>query len=127
MKKYRIRVNGEEYEVEVEEINEGGEKPTTSPNKPPASSAPAAPRAQEKKKAVQSSGAPGEIKAPMSGKVLKVSVKTGDEVTKGQVLMMLEAMKMENEITANTEGKVKEIKVNEGDSVNPGDILVILE
>lgn len=127
MKKYRIRVNGEEYEVEVEEIKEGGEKQTSFAEKPPVSSAPAAPKTQEKKKAVQSSGVPGEVKAPMSGKVLKVGVKTGDEVTKGQVLMILEAMKMENEITANTDGKIKEIKVNEGASVNPGDILVILE
>ncbi len=126
MKKYRVVVNGEEYEVEVEELTEKGEtKP--GPKKPAPSSGLSAPTAPQKKKPASSSGGPGEIKAPMSGKVLKINAQPGEEISRGQVLMVLEAMKMENEITAKSDGKIKEIKVSEGASVNPGDVLVILE
>lgn len=127
MKKYRIRVNGEEYEVEVEEIKESGDRSAPPPTRPEATppSASAPPRAE--KKTTTRTETPGEIKAPMSGKVLKINVNPGDEVERGQVVMVLEAMKMENEIAADAKGRIKEVKVSEGVSVNPGDTLIILE
>lgn len=68
----------------------------------------------------------GAVTAPMTGKIVSVKVEEGDEVRKGQVLCVLEAMKMENEITAPKSGKVKEIRVSEGTAVNEGDILLII-
>jgi len=63
----------------------------------------------------------------MTGKIVSVKVKEGEEVKEGQVVCILEAMKMENEISAPKSGKVKEIRVSEGTAVNEGDILLIIE
>ena len=73
------------------------------------------------------SNVPGGIAAQLSGKVLRVEVKVGDAVEAGQLLIVLEAMKMENEINAPKDGTVKEVPVNEGDQVSEGDTLVVLE
>ncbi len=127
MKRYRIRVNDQDFKVEVEEINENAEERQPIKNKPAASTAPFVQKAPEKKKPVTGGSSPGEVKAPMSGKILEIKVQPGSEIRKGGVLVILEAMKMENEITANADGRVKEIKISEGASVNPGDILVIME
>ncbi|MBL4952576.1 acetyl-CoA carboxylase biotin carboxyl carrier protein subunit [Neobacillus sp. OS1-32] len=67
-----------------------------------------------------------EITASMAGTVLKVFVKTGDDVLPGQEVLMLESMKMEIPIESSTEGVVKELKVNIGDFVNEGDTLIVL-
>jgi biotin carboxyl carrier protein len=67
------------------------------------------------------------LAAPMPGKILRVAVTAGDEVQLGQVVLVLEAMKMENEISSTVEGKVKEVKVDVGDSVNTGDALLDVE
>ena len=66
------------------------------------------------------------MSAPMPGKILRVSVSVGATVNAGDVLLILEAMKMENEISAPSAGTVKEIRAREGDSVNSGDALVVL-
>ncbi|HSV41892.1 MAG TPA: biotin/lipoyl-containing protein, partial [Methanomassiliicoccales archaeon] len=71
--------------------------------------------------------AAGVILAPMPGKVINIKVKAGDEVRSNQVVMILEAMKMENEIMAEAGGKVKEIKVKAGEVVEGGQPLVVLE
>ena len=68
----------------------------------------------------------GTIAAPMPGTVLQVAVSVGDNVTKGQTLLVLEAMKMENEIMAPADGVVQEVNVTQGVSVNAGDILIVL-
>jgi biotin carboxyl carrier protein len=68
----------------------------------------------------------GTVVAPMPGTVLQVAVKIGDRVSKGQTLLVLEAMKMENEIMAPAAGVVSELNITQGVSVNAGDILVIL-
>jgi biotin carboxyl carrier protein len=68
----------------------------------------------------------GTVVAPMPGTVLQVAVKIGDKVSKGQTLLVLEAMKMENEIMAPAAGVVRELNITQGVSVNAGDILVIL-
>ena len=73
------------------------------------------------------SGATGAIVAQMTGRVIRVDVKPGDEVAEGQVLLIVEAMKMENEITAPMAGTVKEVAVNPGARVSEGDLLVQIE
>ncbi len=73
------------------------------------------------------SNVPGGVAAQLSGKVLRVEIKVGDAVEAGQLLIVLEAMKMENEINAPKDGTVKEVPVNEGDQVSEGQTLVILD
>jgi len=131
MRKFNISVNGKAYEVEVEEI--GGV--TTSAPRPaaaptpraaaPAAAKPAAPApAPAAPKAVPAGG--NTITAPMPGTVLDIKVKEGDSVSNGQVLVILEAMKMENEIMAPADGKILSVNVAKGASVNAGDVLIVI-
>ena len=69
----------------------------------------------------------GKIAVPMQGTIVKVNVAVGDEVTEGQVLCVLEAMKMENNIAADKAGTIAEVKVEEGASVGAGDIIIVIE
>ena len=110
MKYYNITVNGVAYSVSVEETAAGAAPVAAAPV-----AAPAAP-----------AGAAGAVavKAPMPGNILDVKVKAGDSVKAGDVLAILEAMKMENEIVAPQDGTVASINVNKGDTVNSGDVLV---
>lgn len=116
MKNYTITVNGNVYEVTVEEGT--------------GSAAAAAPKAAPKaaKKAAAPAGAQGAVKvsAPMPGKILGVKAKAGDAVKKGQVIVVLEAMKMENDIVAPQDGTVASINVTEGQSVESGAVLATL-
>lgn len=107
MKKYRVNVNGSLYEVEIEEM----EAPAAGAAAPAAVQAPAAPKAP----AAPAGGQ--QIKAPMPGTILDVRVQAGQAVKKGQVLVILEAMKMENEIQAPCDGTVGSVNVRKGDSV----------
>lgn len=130
MKMFRVVVNGSEYKVGIEELAEeksiqAAPKKPAAPSAPPAQPA-AAPKAAPKQPAADSAAAGGAIKAPMPGTVLSIGVEPGDKVTKGQTLLILEAMKMENQIMAPADGVVKEINVTQGVSVNAGDILVVL-
>lgn len=120
MKNYTITVNGNVYEVTVEEG-------TGSAAAAPKAAAPkAAPKAA--KKAAAPAGAQGAVKvsAPMPGKILGVKAKAGDAVKKGQVIVVLEAMKMENDIVAPQDGTVASINVTEGQSVESGAVLATL-
>lgn len=121
MKKFNVTVNGSKYEVEVEEI--GGSASFAAPSAPVAPVAPAAPKA-----APVASGSAGSVKvaAPMPGTVLKFNVKVGDSVKKGDTILMLEAMKMENEIAAPADGVIASIDVAQGAAVNTGDTLATL-
>ena len=121
MKYYNITVNGVAYSVSVEETAAGA-APVAAPAAPAAPKAPAAPAAAPKAAA----GAAGAVavKAPMPGNILDVKVKAGDSVKAGDVLAILEAMKMENEIVAPQDGTVASVNVNKGDTVNSGDVLV---
>lgn len=123
MKKFQVTVNGSKYEVEVEEI--GGVASAAAPVAPaaPVAAAPAAPKA-----APVSTGKAGNVKvsAPMPGTVLKINVKVGDSVKKGDTVLMLEAMKMENEIAAPADGVIASIDVAQGATVNTGDTLATL-
>ena len=114
MKKYRVNVNGTVYEVELEDIT--GAAPASAP------AAPAAPAA-----APVSAPAGGEqITSPMPGNILSVNVAAGDTVLKGQVLMILEAMKMENEIMCPCDGKVVSVSVTKGAAVESGTLLCVI-
>ena len=119
MKNYTITVNGNVYDVTVEE----GTGSLLYPAKAAAPKA-AAPKAAPK--AAAPAGAQGAVKvnAPMPGKILKVNVNAGAAVKKGDVLLVLEAMKMENEICAPQDGTVATVECAAGDSVESGKVLV---
>lgn len=118
MKRFNITVNGKAYDVAVEEVTGG--TPVSVPAAPVQTAAPAAPAAP-----VSTGGT--AVTAPMPGTILDVKVNVGDTVTEGQVLMILEAMKMENDIVAPAAGKVAAINVKKGDSVNSSDVLASIQ
>ena len=121
MRKFNISVNGTSYEVEVEEIGGGYSAPA-----PVAASAPAAaaPKAAPKKAAPVAAGE--QVTAPMPGNIWAVSATVGQEVAEGDVILVLEAMKMENEILAPKAGKVASINVEKGASVEAGQVLFVI-
>ncbi len=109
MKKYRVNVNNTLYEIEIEQINESDittssvKKTTTTPIE-------------------------GEkIASPMPGTILNINVNAGDVVKEGQILMILEALKMENEIMAPRDGRIASVHVAKGASVESGTLLCVLE
>ena len=119
MKNYTITVNGNVYDVTVEE-GTGSKSGAAKAAAPKAAAPKAAP------KAAAPAGAQGAVKvnAPMPGKILKVNVNAGAAVKKGDVLLVLEAMKMENEICAPQDGTVATVECAAGDSVESGKVLV---
>ena len=121
MKTYTITVNGTAYDVTVEETA-GGAAPA-----PAAKAAPAAP-APAPAPAKAAGGAAGsvEINAPMPGKILDVKAQPGASVSRGDVVLILEAMKMENEVVAPQDGTIASINVNVGDMVEAGALLATL-
>ena len=120
-----VEVNGTHYTVEMEKKPKAAPapKPVARPvAKPAAAPAPAA-SAPASKPAAGKSG----VKSPLPGVILDIKVKEGDEVKKGQTVIILEAMKMENSINADKDGKVAAINVSKGESVLEGTGLVIIE
>ncbi len=116
MKRFNITVNGKAYDVQVEEI--GGAAPVAAAPAPATASAPApaAPAADAE-----------VVSAPMPGTIVNVMVSAGQSVKSGDVLLVLEAMKMENEIMAPRDGVVAGVHVNKGESVDSGKALVSLQ
>ena len=114
MRKFLVNVNGTSYEVEVEEISG---QPAAAPAAPAPAPLPAP----------AASGAAETISAPMPGTVIGVNVKVGDTFKRGQVLLVLEAMKMENEILAPRDGRVLNVNTTKGSQVNSGDVLIAFE
>ena len=129
--KYKVTLNGRTYEVEVEAgkamlLSEyeavapapvAAAAPTAAPAAAPAAAAPAAPVV---------TGAGEAVNAPMPGNILKVNVKEGEAVKSGTVLVVLEAMKMENEIMAPKDGTVTQVLVSKGSTVDTGAPLVVI-
>lgn len=128
MKRYLITVKGISYEVEVEELKGQGEtKAVERVAQPIAQSTTAAKPVEEKKPApTPAPKACGEksITCPMPGTILKTMVKPGDSVKRGDVLAILEAMKMENEIFASSDEVIDSVIVTAGATVNTGDVLI---
>ena len=128
--KYKVTLNGRTYEVEVEagkamlldEYEAIAPAPAAAPVAVPA----AAPAAVPAAAAPVVTGAGDAVNAPMPGTILKVNVQTGKAVKEGDVLCVLEAMKMENEIMAPKSGTVTQVLVQKGSSVNTGDALVVI-
>jgi len=134
MKNYKITVNGNTYEVSVEEIGGAPEvksiqavapapKPAPAPVAPPPP-APAAPAAPAPAPAPAAAPAPAgnaeDVVAPLPGTVISVNVAVGDQVKSGQVLLIFEAMKMENELVAGRDGTVVKVHVAKGDVLESG-------
>ena len=109
MKKYRVTVNGTVYEIELEELT------GAAPSAPAAPAAAAAPAGGE------------QVTSPMPGTILAVNVAVGDTVKRGQVLMILEAMKMENEIMCPCDGKIASVNASKGSSVESGTLLCVIQ
>ena len=140
MKEYKYKINGNVYKVAIGDIEDNiahvevngtpykveMEKAPKVVVKPAATSAPAAPATPVVKPAAASTGKSG-VKSPLPGVILDIKVNVGDTVKKGQVIIILEAMKMENNINADKDGKITAINVNKGDSVLEGTDLVIIE
>ncbi|HOP73800.1 MAG TPA: biotin/lipoyl-binding protein [Bacillota bacterium] len=129
MQNFKVTVNGRVYEVTVEE-GSGATAPAAvapaAPAAPVADAAPAAAPAAPKPVGTVEAG-DVVVNAPLAGVILYVKVKPGESVKYGQVLLTLEALKMENEIVAPQDGVVKEILVDTGTNVNVGDALVTLK
>jgi len=115
MKKYRVNVNGTNYEVELELVSENEVKSAAPAAAPAAAPVAAAPVGGE------------TVTAPMPGPILDVKVAAGAAVKKGDVLMILEAMKMENEILAPCDGTVAALNVSKGTTVETGTVLCVIK
>lgn len=137
--KYVVTLNGKNYEVEVTEtdaiVTGITEVPVMVAAAPAAVAAPVAapaeaPKAEEAPAAPSAPAAPTasgtQVKAPMPGSILAVKASVGQAVKAGDVLVVLEAMKMENDITAPCDGTIKEIVVTKGTTVNTDDVLVVM-
>ena len=114
MKIYTIKVNGKSYRVELESIEQVDTVPLEEKKK------------QESKKIINNSGVK-EVVSPIQGQVTNVKVKVGDKVQKGDVLLIVEAMKLENEVVSPFEGQVAEILVAKGQNVKAKDVIVTIE
>ena len=141
MRKFKVKVDNEEYIVEVEEV-EAGESNTnkvkSSPTQAKAQTAAtqadsqskvkskATPKTTKSSSSNKARGGSGDIAAPLAGVVKEVLVSEGDSVESDQVVLILEAMKMENEVQTNIGGTIEAVKVNEGDSVDAGEVMVVV-
>ena len=120
MKKYKVNVNGNWYEIALELVDENDIKTSAAPaekkEEAPVQAAP-----------VQASAGAENILSPMPGTILDVKVSAGAAVKKGDILVILEAMKMEINIESPKDGVIKEILVNQGDTVDSNQVLAIVE
>ena len=119
MKVYKVKVNGKVYEVELESVSEKAGSIAAPQAAPQAAQPQAAP-------APVATGAASELCAPMAGTILDVKVSVGQTVNAGDVVCILEAMKLENEVVAVNGGVVKSIAVSKGDAVQNGQLLVVI-
>ena len=124
MKTYNITINGVTYAVEVEEVGAVASAPVAAPA--PAAAPKAAPVAAPAAPKVTGKAGALAVKAPMPGNIIKVNVKPGDAVKKGDVLVVLEAMKMENDVCAPEDGTVASVEVAKGATVETDAVLVTL-
>ncbi len=121
MKKYNVTVNGTAYEITLEVVDAADVKAT-----PAVTAAPAAPVVEAKAAPAAPVANGATVNAPMPGTILSVNVQNGATVKKGDVLMVLEAMKMENEIMSPVDGTVASVNVQNGASVDTGAVLCVI-
>lgn len=138
MKKFIITVNGKAYDVEVSEVISGGKlvkrpnrpvkpiKPVVEQNIPTPSVKAASAEVAPKKEVTPVPEGAISISAPMPGKILSVAVQEGDKVAAGDVLCILEAMKMQNEISATVDGVVSEVRVSPNQNVATAEVLIVI-
>jgi glutaconyl-CoA decarboxylase len=145
VRRFKVKINDEEFEVEVEEVG-GTEQvrslrpaapapaqpvvvPPVAPRVAPVApaAAPVAPKAAPKEAAAAPAGGEDAVRAPIPGVVSEIKVASGKSVKKGEVLLLLEAMKMQNEILAPYDATVLEVSISQGASVQTGDVLVKLQ
>jgi glutaconyl-CoA/methylmalonyl-CoA decarboxylase subunit gamma len=131
MRQFNITVNGVGYQVSVEEVAAGAvAHAPVAVSAPVAAAAPVAVAAPVAAPAPAAKPAPvaggTKINSPMPGTILDIRSKVGDSVKKGTILLILEAMKMENEIMSPVDGTVKQIAVSKGSSVSSGDLMVVI-
>jgi biotin carboxyl carrier protein len=137
MRRFLIKVNGKDYDVCVEEIGAGAPAaPAAVASAPVAAPAPAPTPAAAESAAPAPAAAPAvpaeipadgtKTEAPMPGNIIEVRANVGDTVAEGDVVIILEAMKLENEIMAPCAGKILSVNVSKGDMVNSGDILFVV-
>ena len=132
LRKFRVKLNDKEYVVEMEEIgNPSGQTftptaPVAAPSAPavPTPAVEAAPAPQAAPVAVEGGT---EISAPMPGNILDVVVKVGDQVNENQVLLVLEAMKMENNIVSPKNGVVAAIYATKGSTIDVGEVMIVIQ
>ena len=137
MKEYKYKINGNLYNVVIGDIEDNiahvevnGTHYNVEMEKKQKAAAPVArprPAAVAAKPAAKPAAAKGGVKSPLPGVILDIKVKEGDVVKKGQTVIILEAMKMENSINADRDGKIVSIKVSKGESVLEGTDLIIIE
>ena len=108
MKRFLIKINGKTYDAEVEVVGTSASAPVAAP-----AAAPAA-------------GGPANVTSPLPGTVLRLCKNTGDTVAAGEVVMIVESMKMENEVVAPEGGRIASIAVAAGSAINTGDLLFTL-
>lgn len=127
MRRFNINVNGKAYDVQVEEMGAGATAPVAAPvaAAPVAAPAPAAAPVAASAPAA-AAGAGTKVEAPMPGTIVDTKVNVGDTVKAGQVMVILEAMKMENDIVAPIDGTVTSVVVKKGDSVNSNDVIATI-
>ena len=113
MKRFLIKINGKTYDAEVEVVGTSASAPVAAPAAAPRAAAPAA-------------GGPANVTSPLPGTVLRLCKNTGDAVAAGEVVMIVESMKMENEVVAPEGGRIASIAVAAGSAINTGDLLFTL-
>lgn len=123
MKKYNVTVNGTAYEVTLEAVDASEVKTSPAPAAAPAAAPAPTPSAAP---AAPVSGGKETVSSPMPGNILAVNVANGAAVKKGDVLMILEAMKMENEIMSPCDGTILSVNVTKGASVETGAVLCVI-
>lgn len=125
MKRFLIRINGKTYDAEVEVVGTSASAPVAAPAAAPAAASAAAPAAPAPATA-PAAGGPANVTSPLPGTVLRLCKNTGDSVAAGEVVMIVESMKMENEVVAPEAGRIASIAVAAGSAINTGDLLFTL-
>lgn len=126
MKKYRVNVNGTNYDITLEEIKGDFTPAAPAPAAAPVAETPAPAAAPAPAPAAAPVAGGEQIKSPLTGTILDVKIANGQAVKKGDVIMILEAMKMENEIFAPVDGTIASVNVTKGTAVDNGTLLCVI-